>query len=78
MNAFNSFEMDFSPISGPKALPHALNFSWSANDGGNTSIAERVRRSREVGPPVIVCPFWLKRYMKPVCGPRWMLLALMQ
>jgi hypothetical protein len=78
VNAFNSFEMVFSPISGPKALPHALNFSWSANDGGNTSIVESVRRSRKVGPPVIVCPLLLERHMKPVCGPPWMLLALMQ
>jgi hypothetical protein len=77
-NAFSSFEIDFSPTSGPKALPQALNFSWSANDGGNTSMSLNVRRSRKVGPPVTVCPFWLKRHMKPVCEPPWMLLALMQ
>ncbi|WP_454622473.1 hypothetical protein [Bradyrhizobium cenepequi] len=76
-NAFTSFEIDFSPTSGPKTLPQALNFSWSSNDGGNTSMAVSVRRSRKVGPPVIA-PFGLKRHMKPVCGSPCTLLALMQ
>ena len=74
---FNSFEIAFSPTSGPSTLPQALNFSWSENDGGKTSIFETVPRSRVVGPPVIV-PLGLKRHMKPTCGTLCVLCALMQ
>lgn len=77
VNAFTSFEIDLSPVSGPRTLPQARNFSWSSNDGGKTSIAVSVRRSRKVGPPVSV-PLLLKRHMKPICGSPCTLLALMQ